>query len=162
MIKKAFASSILVLAVSASAAGTSEQNRIGVAVGLSSDSTTLRMPIDIAPDMRIEPELGFSYRDNDGNSDSAFVLGSGFYLMSQPSTKLNLYYGGKALIDYRSYDYGSGVDDSTTQLKIGGVFGFEYMFDRHFSAGGEAGAYLGFGDATTLNTEGLALLRYYF
>lgn len=162
MIKKAFASSILAAAVTASAASTSEPNRIGVAVGLSSDSTTVRMPIDIAPDMRIEPEFGLAYRDNGGDTDTAFSFGSGFYLMHQPSANINLYYGGKALIDYTSYDYGNGVDDSTTQLRVGGVFGFEYMFDRHFSAGGEAGAYVGFGDATTLHTEGLALLRYYF
>lgn len=161
MIKKSVTSTFLMSALAVTASLAAEPT-MGVGVGLSSDTTTIRFPIDIAPDMRIEPEFGLAYADNDGNSNTDFALGSGFYLLNHPSQQINLYFGGKALVGYTSYDYGNGNDDSTTQLRLGGVFGFEYLFDRHFSAGGEAGAYIGFGDATTFNTEGLALLRYYF
>ena len=138
-----------------------EQTRIGAGVGLSNSSSTLRMPIDIAKDMRIEPELGIGYSNGDKVDTTNFNIGTGLYLMAQPSAKINLYYGGKLMIDYNSVD-ANGNSDSSTNFDLGGVFGFEYMFDRHFSAGGEAGAYLGFGDTTTFNTQGLALLRYYF
>lgn len=139
-----------------------EPTQIGIGVGLSNDSATLRLPINLQKDLRIEPEFGFAYIDNDGSSNTSLLLGSGVYLIQQPSAAINLYYGGKLLIDYRSYDYDNGGSDSTTQFLLGGVVGFEYLLDRHVSIGGEAAAYLGVGDATSLQTQGQALLRYYF
>lgn len=172
MVKKALATSLL-MGIIASSASADEQAKIGVGVGLSDSTTTLRLPIELQSNLRLEPEFGLNYQDGDNvdttgivhgdNVDTTnIVLGTGIYLTHQPSPAINLYYGGKVLIDYTSYDYGNGNDDSMTQFVLGGVFGFEYYLDRHFSAGGEAGAYLGFGDTTSLKTQGLALLRYYF
>jgi len=160
MYKKILISSLLLASLSITSSA-SEENKLGLAVGLSSDSTTLRLPIDIQSDFRIEPEFGLSYSNGDDVSRTNLTIGSGFYVMKQPTSKTNLYLGGKALIDYNSFDYDKGADDSTTQFKMGGVFGFEYLFDKSFSIGGEAGAYIGFGDTTTLNTQGVALLRFY-
>ncbi len=160
MMKKSFAA-LLAGGMLATAVSAADETRIGVGIGLSNDTTSIRMPIDIAKDLRIEPEFGIAYVDGDDIDTTNLLIGSGFYLMSQPSSKINLYYGGKLMIDYSSYD-AKGKDDSNTQFDIGGVFGFEYLFDRHFSAGGEAGVYLGLGDSTTFNTRGMALLRYYF
>jgi len=161
MIKKALISTI-VCGLLAGSAAAAEQAQLGVGVGLSASTTTVRVPIDIENNLRIEPEFGLNYQSADNNDFTKLSIGAGVYVMKQPAPKINLYFGGKALIDYDSYDYGNGADDSTTQFNLGGVFGFEYLFDRHFSAGGEAGAYLGLGDATTLSTVSLALLRYYF
>jgi len=161
MVKKALATSLL-MGIIASSASADEQAKIGVGVGLSDSTTTLRLPIELQSNLRLEPEFGLNYQDGDNVDTTGIVLGTGIYLTHQPSPAINLYYGGKVLIDYTSYDYGNGNDDSMTQFVLGGVFGFEYYLDRHFSAGGEAGAYLGFGDTTSLNTQGLALLRYYF
>jgi len=161
MMSKPLTTTLLCAALSVSAMAV-EPTQIGVGVGLSDSSTTLRLPINLDSTLRIEPEFGFSFQNADNNDYTNILAGAGLYLMQQPSEKINLYYGGKMLVDYKSYDRGTGFDDSETQLVLGAAFGFEYMFDRHFSAGGEAGAYLGFGDATNIETQGLALLRYYF
>jgi hypothetical protein len=139
-----------------------ESTQMGVGVGLSNDTATLRLPINLAKDLRVEPEFGLSYVSNDNFDQTGLLIGSGLYMMQQPSKAINLYYGGKLLIDYSKYDPDQGSSDSTTQFVLGGVFGFEYMIDRQVGIGGEAGAYLGLGDATTLQTQGQALLRYYF
>ncbi len=166
--KKIIASTLLCGALVTSAMAE-EQTRIGVGVGIttpgasqSSLSSSVRMPIDTAKDFRIEPELALGYVSKDGSDHNDLYLGSGFYIMNQPSGKINLYYGGKAGIQYIKDKPKGGQSDSNTYFQLGGVFGFEYMFDRHFSAGGEASANLGFGDATVFYTQGLALLRYYF
>lgn len=161
MTQKLLTTLAAVAALSVSAIAT-EPTKIGVGMGLSSNSASLRLPIDIQKDLRIEPEFGLSYWNKDNTSSTGLLVGSGAYLMQQPSAAINLYYGGKLLIDYHNYDPDQGSSDSTTQFLLGGVFGFEYMLERHVSVGGEAAAYLGFGDATSLQTQGQALLRYYF
>jgi len=160
MNKKLMAAALMgtMLATSAMA---DEQPRIGVGVGLSNTSSTVRVPIDIAKDLRIEPELGIGYSKADKVDNTSLLIGTGLYVMQQPSSKINLYFGGKLGVDYKSTKV-QGKHESNTNFYLGGAFGFEYMFERHFSAGGEAGVYLGFGDSTTFNTQGLALLRYYF
>lgn len=139
-----------------------DQAQLGVGIGLSNDSTTLRLPINLDNEIRIEPEFGLSYVNDDNFDRTGLLIGSGVYMMQQPSKSINLYYGGKALIDYNKYDPDNAKSDSSTQFLLGGVFGFEYMLDRQVSVGGEAAAYLGLGDATSLQTQGQALLRYYF
>ncbi len=161
MASKLIKTSLVITALAYSAMAV-ESTNLGIGIGLSNSSTTLRVPIDLAKDLRIEPEFGLSYENNDNFDRTGLLIGSGFYMMQQPSSAINLYYGGKLRIDYNKYDPDKGSSDSTTQFVLGGVFGFEYMLDRQVGVGGEAAAYLGLGDATTLQTQGQALLRYYF
>jgi len=161
MVKKILATSLLGAAL-ATAAMAEDATTIGVGVGLSNDSYVLRLPININKEVRVEPEFGLDYQNDTNNDHTGFVMGAGGYYMMQPSTNVNFYVGGKLLVDYYHYDYGNGNDDTITQFVLGPVGGFEYMLDRHVSLGGEAGVYLGVGDLTTVNTQGQAILRYFF
>ncbi len=135
-------------------------SKIGLGVGLSSSTSTIKVPIKIRENFRLEPEFSFSYSSKDSNSDTAFALGTGAYLLNQLSSNTLAYYGGKATIKHTSYDH-KNSDDSTTALNVGAVFGFEHMLDRRISIGGEAGAYIGVGDKTSINTSTQAILRFY-
>jgi len=143
-----------------------DETKVGVGVGITdgcggNGGTTVRAPINLSNELRIEPEISLNYSSGDHKDTTNLGVGTGLYLLNHPSSKINLYYGGKILIRYHK-DKERGQTNSNTEFAFGGTFGFEYLFDRHFSAGGEAGAYLGFGDMTIFTTQGLALLRYYF
>lgn len=138
-----------------------EESRVGLGVGISDNSLTLRMPIAIDPELRIEPEFDFDYTAQSSQKQLHFTLGTGFHVLQQQAVNTHVYFGGKTLIDYDEYDLGS-TSKTMTRLILGGVVGFEYAFDANFTLGGEASLLLGLGDYTTLNTRGEALLRYYF
>jgi len=161
MVKKVLATSLLG-AVLATAAMAEDATTIGVGVGLSNDSYVLRLPININKEVRVEPEFGLDYQNDTNNDHTGFLMGAGGYYMQQPAMNVNIYMGGKILVDYYHYDFGNGNDGTTTQIVLAPVGGFEYMFGSHVSVGGEAGVYLGFGDLTTVNTQGQAILRYFF
>ncbi len=135
-------------------------SKIGLGVGLSEGTSVIRVPIKLNDNFRLEPEVGFSYSSKDSSTDTTFSMGTGAYLLSQLNSNTVAYYGGKARLVHTSYDYKTS-DDSTTQLSLGGVFGFEHMLDTRVSIGGEAGAYIGVGDKTTINTNTQAILRFY-
>lgn len=161
MVKKILVSTLVSAALTSAAVAAEDNTNVGVGVGITNGSSVLLLPIDVSKQLRIEPEFGLSYRSQNNNDQTGFLIGTGVFMMQQPSAKINMYFGGKALINYASYDYGAG-NTSDTQLVLGGTFGFEYKFEQHFSLGGEANLYLGVGDYTTLNTEGMGILRYYF
>jgi len=160
MIKKLL-STAMVAGMLCNSAYAEDTTKVGIGVGITNSGTTVRAPIDLSKEFRIEPEVEISYASADHQDTTHLSVGTGLYLLNRPSAKINLYYGGKVLIDYQKQKV-NGNSDSNTEFEFGGTFGFEYLFDRHFSAGGEAGAYLGLGDATMFTTQGLALLRYYF
>jgi outer membrane scaffolding protein for murein synthesis (MipA/OmpV family) len=141
-----------------------ENTRIGMGVGVSNDTMTVRAPIDLTDTLRLEPEFGVSYYDHD-DSDTTMtdlMLGAGLYMTSTASKSIDVYYGGKAYIDYTNIDYDGGDDVSSTNLIMGGVYGFEYHMDPSVTLGAEAGAYIGVGEDTSFRTKGEVLLRYYF
>lgn len=142
--------------------GTLQATPMGLGVGIANDQATIRMPLGLEGNLRLEPELRLNYLNNDDYSQSAVALGSGLYLQQNTNNKVSIYYGGKALVEYSSIDYDHGDEIDDTRLVLGGVFGFEYHFDPKVSIGAEAGGYAGFGDSFTLETRGEALLRYFF
>ncbi|MBN2896915.1 MAG: hypothetical protein JXK05_13605 [Campylobacterales bacterium] len=135
---------------------------MGLGVGIANNQATIRIPVGLEGNLRLEPEVRLSYLSNDDYSQSALALGSGLYLQQNANSKVSVYYGGKALVEYSSVDYDHGDEIDDTRLVLGGVFGFEYHFDPKVSIGAEAGGYAGFGDSFTLETRGEALLRYFF
>ncbi len=135
---------------------------MGLGVGIANDQATIRIPMALEGNLRLEPEVRLGYLSNDDYSQSAVALGSGLYLQQNANSKVSIYYGGKALVEYTSIDYDHGDSNDDTQLVLGGVFGFEYHLDPKVSIGAEAGAYAGFGDNFILETRGEALLRYFF
>ena len=131
----------------------------GIGVGITgNNASVIRGDIGLDNNMRLEPYLGFGYKNPDvGSSTSTFTLGTAFHLQKSISEKVNLYYG--AFIDYSSTDYGV---TSVSSFNLGPVAGAEYAFDKHFSLGAEVAVGLGFGDATVFGTTSTALIRYYF
>jgi hypothetical protein len=144
----------------------------------------LYVPIVLAPNVRIEPEIGWlkSKNDTDSTLDSAFDLGIGALLLKPVNPVVDLYFGGRlALVWVRSETVvGGGVVQKVTQrnFSIAPVLGAEYKPSPWFSIGVEAQLNLIFlgdedvsrsdgtggtgsgGSATSL--EGLAFLRAYF
>lgn len=159
MTKISFAAAVLTTACTILSA--EEQDRMGVGVGISDNSVTLRLPVQVEKAMRIEPEFALRYTSQENNKATHFTIGTGFYAIEKPSLKIDLYYGGKALFEYNSLDNGVS-NTSSSRIILGGVFGAEYQLDPNFTIGCEAGLYLGFLDYTSVNTKGEALLRYYF
>ncbi len=145
---------ILVVSISVYA----ESTKMGVGVGMTGDTATIRVPLYLEENMRIEPYGSLGYSSGDG-ATSRLELGAAIHMLQQVSPNVVTYYGVDGRIGYVNYD---AIDDSDTSLSVGGVFGFEYYFDKQVSLGGEAGVYAGIGDNFTLNTRSQALLRYYF
>ena len=143
---------------------------IGAGVALTSDGSSVKIPIDISETLRVEPEVSFGYSSYKDNSDSEFGLLAGVYLMSQPSENINLYYGGKVgfVVASTTTKYDTDFGGSSTKTNSANSFaliptaGFEYFIDPSVSIGGEAGFALGFGDVTTVGLTTQTSLRYYF
>ncbi|WP_428738559.1 hypothetical protein [Sulfurimonas sp.] len=132
-------------------------NKFGLGVGIAEDLPTIRATIDIDQDLRLEPFIGFSYADTDGNSGHEIVVGTALHLKKSINTKLKGYYGG--YIGIGNMDQGT-TDE--TNFNLGPVAGVEYAFDPKFTLGAEVSLNFGFGDTTSVGTCSSVLLRYYF
>ncbi len=150
-----FGAALLATLFLSSSVNASDQ--IGIGAGVSSDQAIIRADVDIDNNMRIEPYFGYIYSNPDNYSSTTSIeAGIALHIKKGISGKLKGYYGGFAGIDY--YDSIS----STTNFIVGPVGGVEYFFDPQFSFGGEIRLKFGFGDDTTLQTNSIALIRYYF
>ena len=164
MIKKLLASTLIlgVLSTTLVADGV----KVGVGVALTANDATIRVPLDIASNLRIEPEVSYGYTSYDDGSSYIMGLGAGVYLMSQPASNVNLYYGAKMgfVVGSTSYDLPTGGSKSVSDNSFGiaPTAGFEYFLDPHVSLGGEVGFRLGFGDVTNVGLTTATTLRYYF
>jgi hypothetical protein len=132
---------------------------------------------------RFEPSLGYftisSDYSNDGytyeRSSSNIRLGAVLAFNNDPIESVDFYYGIDFGVIISSYSFTSNVsdqstDDSKTDFFIGPAVGGEYMFNKHFSLGGEInlnyisiGHYDSEGESSSwaISTRGLIFLRWY-
>jgi hypothetical protein len=146
------------------------------------------VPIVLAPNFRIEPEIGWvrSKNDNDSTTDSAFDLGLGAMVLKSVTPVVDLYGGARLAVVWTRAEQivGGGAFQKIEQrnFTFAPVFGVEYKPSPWFSVGVEAQlnfVFLGDKDVTTsppgaptvkttgnggdANTfEGLVFLRAYF
>ncbi|ABS26271.1 outer membrane beta-barrel protein [Anaeromyxobacter sp. Fw109-5] len=125
-------------------------------------------PLAVAPNIRVEPSLGVSTRDESaGGQDTRDVtIGVGLFYVAPVATAFDLYMGGRLKLNFAKVDNGVN-DESGTDVSLAAAIGGEHYLATHFSLGAEA--QLGFysesdvsGDASGLYTTGLAFLRFYF
>ena len=132
---------------------------------------------------RFEPSFGYytstrEYSDAGYSSDrssSNLRLGAVVGFNNDSIESMNFYYGVDFGFIISSYSYTSSIsdqstDDSKTDFFIGPAVGGEYMFNKHFSLGGEINLnYISFGQydsegessSWAISTRGLIYLRWY-
>ena len=132
---------------------------------------------------RFEPSIGYYTISSDYSepgygyekSNSNIRLGAVLALNNDPIESVDFYYGidfGFILSSYSRTSSGSGesTDESKTDFFIGPAVGGEYMFNKHFSLGGEInlnyisiGHYDSEGDYASwaISTRGMIFLRWY-
>ena len=134
-----------------------DDTEVGVGASFNGDTTELRGIVGLDDNLRLEPYLGFAYKNPDkGNSTTNYTLGTSLEYEKQLHTSISGYAGGFVGIDH--IDTGN----SKTNFVFGPVAGVEYAFDPHFTLGGEVRLNVGVGDDTILSTDSSILLRYYF
>ena len=150
--------SVVALVGTLSTTAVADETQFGLGVGVNAtDSTTLRGTISLQNSMRLEPYLGFSYKDpSTGDSQTTLNVGSALDIVKPINDALNAYYGG--FIGISSYDNGT----SETIFNCGPVAGVEYILNPQFTFGAEMKFNFGFGDETILKTDSSVVLRYYF
>jgi hypothetical protein len=166
----------LAVAVLAVATTASAQQRPTLGIGISivplevggfTPTVEVYVPIQVAPQFRIEPSLGIFTEDNDGGTEfSDITLGVGAFFVKQIAAPADMYAGARLKLNFASRDDGVN-DDSDTDLALAAALGGEYYLVPQFSIGLEA--QLGLyqrgdvsGDDSGFFTTGLAFLRLYF
>jgi len=127
------------------------------------------VPIQLSPQLRIEPSIGFRHLGVNGGSDNAWALGvGGLFYFAQP-TPTGFYVGGRLGLAHFSTTTGSGVtevSDTATDFSIAPVLGAEFAFASKFTIGAEAQLPLTFvgnpshtagGTTTTTNVDRAAV-----
>ncbi len=132
---------------------------------------------------RFEPSIGYFTMSSDysepaytsGRASSNLRLGAVVAFNSDSIESMNFYYGIDFGFIISSYSYTSSssdqsTDDSKTDFFIGPAIGGEYMFNRHFSLGGEINLnyisighydYEGEASSWAISTRGLIFIRWY-
>jgi hypothetical protein len=172
----------LALAVAALAVATtaSAQQRPTLGLGISivplevsglTPTVEVYLPIQVAPQFRIEPSLGIFTSDEDGGAETSdLTLGVGAFFVKRIAAPADMYMGARLKLNFASVDTGV-ADDSDTDLVLAAAVGGEYYLVPQFSLGLEAqlGLYqLGDVSAAAFDTDsgffttGLAFLRLYF
>jgi hypothetical protein len=154
-------------AVAAPAAAQQRTNppRFGLGVGLSQadapllSGTLLFVPLNVGPQFRIEPFIGFDRVNFDapGPRASNFAIGAGAFLVNPVASQVQLYGGGRlALNFFSSRDPGANPDKSErTDFFIAGVLGGEYVPHPRIAVGAEAMVgYVAIGEEET--TDGVS------
>jgi hypothetical protein len=165
---------VAAVALALPAAAQQKQTKIGLGVSITPQadigpSIQLYLPIDIGATLRVEPSLGISTVNQGGTGGldtSDVTIGAGVFGMKRLSPPVNLYFGGRAKLNFASADDGVN-DESGTDLSLAGALGAEYYFVPNFSLGleGQLGFYSNSdvsGDSSGFFTTGLGFLRMYF
>jgi len=174
MKKLAFVVAAVALALPAAAAAQQKQTRIGLGVSITpaaevGPTIQLYMPIDIGAALRVEPSLGIAtsnFGQTGATDRSDITIGAGVFGMKRISQPVNLYFGGRAKLNFASEDNGTN-SDSGTDLSLAGAIGAEYYLVPSFSVGleGQLGFYSNSDlsdDVSGFFTTGLGFLRMYF
>jgi hypothetical protein len=161
----------------------------GLGISAKSDSGLLYVPIDVSKGLRVEPFVRHSSTSSkqtvdfgDGprtfRTESDLIEGGiGVFGLAEPKESVRLYYGGRASYFDSESDStsSSGSRQSSYGYRITPTVGFEYLFTRRFTLGGEVGYYvesrhvdttiLGSRqefDSDNSGTESFLILRYFF
>lgn len=121
----------------------------GIGVSARSDDGTVYVPIDISKSFRLEPSVRYASTSDEQypsfQESDALEVGVGVFGLKQIGEAAHLYYGARlAYVDLESssvYIGNSTTNFDDTKLdgyRIGPTLGFEYLFGKHFSVGGEA------------------------
>jgi hypothetical protein len=114
---------------------------------LNGSISTVLLPVNITQHFRLEPELGvLTVKDKETDDKTTGLAGGlgAFYMFQRE--KVNIYTGLRFLMDavtvksqYFSGLGGETQTDKYSDIKIGPALGFEYLFTKNFSFGGEIG-----------------------
>jgi len=177
---------IVVLILAALVTGQAAAAEYGLGISAKSDNGLLYFPIDVSPKFRVEPYLRHQSSDSKqriefGGEVSTFESkfeqvegGLGIFGLAVPKESVRLYYGARA-----SYFDGDGHSSQSRQsfygYRITPTLGFEYIFNSHFTLGGEVGYYFENHNIDTVlfsshqeseidksGTESFLILRYFF
>lgn len=129
----------IVAATSANAAD------VGLGVSFESDDSAIYVPIEFDGKWMLEPSLRYAKTDQEfdgGHSKTERLeLGVGAFALKPITESVRLYFGARAAYLNGDTDYylpsffGSG---DTEGYRISPTVGFEYLFNKHLSLGGEA------------------------
>lgn len=161
----------------------------GLGISAKSDNGLLYFPIDVSPSFRVEPFLRHSSFDSTSRSNFGGGLtfrsesdsvegGAGIFGLLVPKESVRLYYGGRAsYFDGDSHSSSAVVQSrqSFYGYRITPTLGFEYLFNSHFTLGGEVGYFFENRNVDSQNasthsesevdnsgTESFLILRYFF
>jgi hypothetical protein len=166
------AAALAALALAVPAAAQQQRRTVGVGASITPDadfSPTIEIyvPIQIAPQFRLEPSLGIFTTDAEGRNDiSNVTVGIGAFYVMPLAAAADMYAGARLKLNFASWDDGVN-DDSDTDFLLAGALGGEYYLVPQLSLGVEAqlGLYQNGevnGDDSGLFTTGLGFLRFFF
>jgi hypothetical protein len=144
-----------------------QRGKIGAGVAFANDfdgsfGTVLLVPLNLAPNLKIEPMIGLLTVNGGGH---LIWIGTGAFFVMRAGGNVDILAGGRLSLDFVD----DGVDTGT-DFKIAAALGAEYFLAPKFSLGAEAD--LGFynnSDVSPLNagadgffTQGWVMARFYF
>jgi len=174
--------------------GNAASAEYGVGISAKSDNGLVYVPIDVSPRFRVEPYIRYSTDGTtsfetsppqvtlSGQETETLEAGVGIFGLALPHESLRIYYGARAgyLNIHTSFDLHFGSEtrhesDTSVGYHVAPTFGFEYLFNSHFTLGGEAAYFYDhfesdefFGSTSSsvesegTGTEAFLILRYYF
>jgi hypothetical protein len=164
------AAAITTLALSTSAlaqqASAKGDPKFGLGVGLTRSAsdgpdlgTLVFVPINVAPNFRVEPFIGWARSDLDpgvgranlgspvSGKTSDFTLGIGAFLVQPIAAQVQLYAGGRLASQWQSFKDNAGDKDARRNTILAAAAGGEYLPVPRVALGGEVQlAYISFGD----------------
>jgi hypothetical protein len=147
-----------ILVISALLAGNAAAAEYGIGLSAKSDDGWIYAPIDVSPKFRIEPHIRFSSAESDSEAEifpgtivevrseaDTLEVGIGLFGLAIPKESVRVYYGARASYidgdgDLTIVDEGIVVDRETRTIegyRVAPTLGFEYLFNEHFTLGGE-------------------------
>jgi hypothetical protein len=152
-----------------------------IVMDISAPSNKIIFTITPSNNIRIEPEIGFSFYNDKENKlkDKTIHLGLGGFGMYQKG-KTNIYGGlrfeySKFTNEFNNWETDATETEETNGIGIGPAIGVEYFFSQHFSIGGEIGIkFMNYNTTNSqytseedskeslLKTDSGLLLRFYF
>ncbi len=177
MLRKFFFGVVAVAAmVVAAPAQAQNGGKIGLGVAIvpldPALGTTIEVyvPLMVAPNFRIEPEVGIKTASNDAGDSSDITIGAGFFAVQKAAQNADMYFGGRLKLNFASVKPSGGTSTSATDIELAAAAGGEYYLAPKFSIGveGQLGFYSlgkvnGAGGLSTTGffTTGLGFLRFY-
>jgi hypothetical protein len=134
------------LAFAAPAAAQQRDASVGIGIGLTDGpfftGTEIFVPINVSPNLRIEPVIGIDRIDLDagGGEASEFLIGAGVFWVNPIATQANIYVGGRLALNFASFtDAGVNPDEEKRRdFFLGPALGGEWLPHPRIAIGAEA------------------------